>query len=196
MKNYLKLLTILFAVLIGGFITARAQTADYAFVVFETTVTREGAKTSDSNPEERRFYVSNIVTFAESDPSVFRNAAKEADEYFTAGIVEPLKAKGILHQYYDDGIRINNKVVYDLKTRAEVEDLREKTLQELQEQNVNIFTFRWTRDGKIDGLETTRPTLFYHEPDKPLYGANEMIFSSSTIQLPITESVKKRPRKN
>ena len=32
---------------------------------------------------------------------------KTADDYFTKNIVEPLQAKGILHEYYDDGVQVN-----------------------------------------------------------------------------------------
>ena len=177
MKNYSQILPILCAVLISIFASsdANAQTdeSNYAFVVFETTVTKSGIETSDTNPEERRFYVSNVVEFPERDSYVFRHADKIADEYFTANVVEPLKAKGILHQYYDDAIRINNNVVYRLDTRAEVEDLQKQVLQELKEQNANIFTFNWTREKGAKGLETSQPTLFYHESGKPLYGVSE-----------------------
>ncbi len=133
---------------------AQADESNYAFVVFETTVTKKGVETSDANPEERRFYVSNVVEFPERDPSIFRNAEKIADEYFVANVVKPFEAKGILHEYYDDAIHLNNGVVYRLDTRAEVEDLRERSIQELKEQNANIFTFNWTRGKDAKGLET------------------------------------------
>jgi hypothetical protein len=153
---------------------AQADESNYAFVVFETAVTQKGVETSDKNPQERRFYVSNVVEFPERDALIFRNAAKIADEYFVANVVEPMKAKGILHEYYDDGIHINNSVVYRLDTRAEVEELQKEALQELKEQGVNIFSFNWTRVEGAKGLETSRPTLFYHEPGKPLYGEKSL----------------------
>ncbi len=177
MKKLSQFLQILLAVLISVVapLIARAQTdeSNYAFVVFETTVTKKGVETSDTNPAERRFYVSNVVEFPERDASIFRNAPKIADEYFTANVVEPLKAKGFLHQYYDDGIHINNSVVYRLDTRAEVEELRLKTLDELKEQNTNVFTFNWTRDKEAKGLETSQPMLFHHDSEQPLYSLSE-----------------------
>jgi hypothetical protein len=153
---------------------AQADESNYAFVVFETAVTQKGVETSDKNPQERRFYVSNVVEFPERDALIFRNAPKIADEYFVANVVEPLAAKGILHQYYDDGIHINNGVVYRLDTRAEVEELQKEALRELKEQSVNIFTFRWTRGEGAKGLETSQPMLFYHAPGKPLYGEKSL----------------------
>ena len=164
---------ILFAVLLACVFAGRSQAQtdepNYVFVIFETTVTRQGVETSDVNPEERRFYVSNVVAIPSADPALVRRASKTADEYFTATVADPMKAKGILHQYYDDGIRINDNVVYRLDTRAEVEDLQKKTLLELKEQGANIFTFTWAYGEKTNGLDTSKPALFYHEPKKPLY---------------------------
>jgi hypothetical protein len=191
MNSYRKLLPILFAVLIslGASGIARAQYNDYAFVVFETTVTKKGVETSDANPEERRFYISNVVEFSEGNASVFRNAAKLADEYFIANVVKPMEAKGILHQYYDDAITINNKASY-VETRPDVEDLRKKVLADLQEQNANVFTFTWTRDKNAKGLETSNPTLVKHNPEQPLYGAVE-----TKTTAPVTPTTPKTPEK-
>ena len=173
MKRCSHILYILLAVLLGCVFVSKLQAQtdepNYVFVVFETTVTRQGVETSDAKPEERRFYVSNVVAIPSADPALLRRASKLADEYFIATVVDPLKAKGILHQYYDDGIRINNNVVYRLDTHAEVEDLQKKVLLELKEQSTNIFTFTWAYGEKMNGLETSKPTLFYHEPKKPLY---------------------------
>jgi hypothetical protein len=178
MNRYAKISLLLFVVLLMTVPLAAVRAQDdeqnYAFVIFETAVTRKGVETSSENPEERRFYVSNVVEFPSSDPALFRRASKIADEYFTQTVVEPLKAKGILLEYYDDGIRINDDVVYRLDTRAEVEELRQKVLKDLKEQNVNIFTFTWVRDGTPNGTDTSRPSLFYHDPQQPLYGASEM----------------------
>ena len=153
MKRYSQILSILFGVVLGcvfvGKSYAQTDEPNYVFVIFETTVTRQGVETSDANPEERRFYVSNVVAIPSADPELLRRASKLADEYFTATVVDPMKSKGILHQYYDDGIRINDNVVYRLDTRAEVEELQKKVLQELREQSANIFTLYlglWRKD--------------------------------------------------
>jgi hypothetical protein len=176
MKNHTKLLPILFAILISILASgnARAQNdyTNYGFVVFETTVSQKGVEASDKNPSERRFYVSNVVEFPERDRSIFRNAYKIADEYFIANVVKPSEAKGILHKYYDDGIKINNSASY-VETRADVEDLRKQILEDLKRQNANVFTFYWTRDKDTKGLETSKPTLFNRGSEQPLYGAGE-----------------------
>ncbi len=174
MKNNSRILTILFAVSLTAIFvgTAQAQYLDYGFVVIETTVTKQGVETSDKKPTERRFYVSSVVEFSEADASVFRSAGKLAAEYFIANVVEPMKAKGILHKYYDDGIKINNNDSY-VETRPDVEDLRKKILEDLKEQNANVFTFYWTRDKNVKGLESSQPTLLYRGSEQPLYGAGE-----------------------
>ena len=179
MKNYSRLLTVLFAGLIftGASVGVRAQdnNTNYAFVVFETSVTKKGVETSDKNPQEQRIYISNIVEFPNNtmnDRSVFRNAFKVADEYFIANVSKPLETKGILHQYYDDAIKINNNASY-LEIRADVEDMRKQVLENLKERNANVFTFNWTRDNKANGLETSAPTLLYRGAEQPLYGVNE-----------------------
>ena len=172
MRNYTKLLPVLMAVLISisASVSVNAQNdyMNYGFVVFETTVTKKGVETSDANPSERRFYVSNVVEFPERDRSIFRNAGKLADEYFIANIGNPLEEKGILHKYYDDAIKINNRASY-VETRADVEDLRKKVLEDLKEQNANVFTFYWTRGKDAKGLETSKPTLLYRGSEQPLY---------------------------
>ena len=149
------------------------ETNNFVFVTFETNVSRTNVATSDDSPNERRFYVSNVVAIPMGDPAEERRASKTADTFFTANLVEPLKLKGILHQYYDDAIKINDSVIYRLDTRAEVEALRLKVLEDLKGQNANVFTFTWMYGQKGNGLETTKPALFHRGPEQPLYGEKE-----------------------
>src|SRR5258708_6017223 len=177
MKNSMKVMSLVLVVLLTIILVpaAKAQAdTQYMFVIFETAVTKKGVETSDEFPEERRFYVSNIVGFSTSDQAMIRRASKIADDYFTANVVKPMEGKGIAHEYFDDGIRINDNVIYRLDTRADVEALRTKVLQDLKEQSANIFTFTWAKDQKTNGLATASPVLFYHEPKKPLYGVTEI----------------------
>ena len=131
-----------------------------------------------------------------NDRSVFRNAFKVADEYFIANVVKPMEAKGILHQYYDDAITINNKESY-LDTRALVEEARTRVLENLKERNANVFTFNWTRDDNAKGLETSQPTLLYRGAEQPLYGASEVKPAQSKTVEPaqITPNTKTPPKK-
>ena len=154
---------------LAGIAMAQNQSV-YTFVVFETTVTQKGVETSDAHPQERRFYVSSIVEFTENDPSVERNASKIADNYFTATVVKPLEAKGILHQYYDDAIHMNDGVVYRLDTKADVEEVRQKAFERLKNMDVNVFSFTWDRTKGTMGLEDSKPVLIAHNPEQPLYG--------------------------
>jgi len=190
-QQYLSLLIALIVTLgIAGVVNAKADEPYYVFVIFETTVTKSNVETSDSNPSERRFYISNVVAIPSRDRSLLRKAKPSADEYFTAAVVEPLKAKGISHQYYDDGIRINNDVVYALDTRAEVEDLQKKVVEELKEQSANVFTFTWIYGEKMKGLETSRPILVHHEPGKPLYDVTEPKLSMPASKPPVKKPVR------
>ena len=173
MKNNYRLLLISFVAVSFMWVVpslVRAQSeVDYAFVVIETTVTRKGIETNDKNPEERRFYISNIVEISQSDKSAYRNANKTADEYFIKGVVKPMEAKGILHQYYDNNVVINANKSYVSETReVAVENLRE-TLDGLKGQNANIFTFNWFYGKVPDGLESTHLKLLVHKPEQPLY---------------------------
>lgn len=194
MKKYIKSLPLITALVVLSLVpnVVRAESANYAFVTFETAVTRQGIETSDTNPEERRIYISNIVKFPGNDQAMFRRASKIADDYFIATIVDPMKEKGILFHYYDDAIRINDRAVYDLVTRADVEELRAKVMENLKEQNVNVFTFNWTLNGKTNGLETSQPALIQHNPEQPLYGASEI---KEAVIAP-DSTVKKGARKN
>jgi len=204
MKKHTQLLSILFAVLITisavGTVQAQSDNTNYGFVVFETTVTKKGVETSDKNPAEQRIYISNIVEFPNNtmqDRSTFRNAYKVADEYFIANVSKPLEEKGILHQYYDDAITVNNKESY-LDTRELIEEARRRVLENLKERNANVFTFNWTRDKNATGLETSQPTLLYRGAEQPLYGAGE---TKTTAPQPNNQvspkpPVKKQSRKN
>ena len=198
MKDFTKILPVIFAILLVG-VSAKLSTAravdepNYAFVVFETTVTQKGVETSDAHPEERRFYVSNIVAFPASDQALFRRAAKVAADYFIAAVVEPMKAKGILHQYYDDAIHINNSVVFELDTKTDVEEVRVKALQDLKEQNANVFTFTWVRGNAPGGLEMSKPVLLQHKSTQPLYGVVDQKMPPAKENGP---APKKRPRED
>lgn len=210
MKLYSRINALFFAltILFGAAGAVHAQKEDnsdyrnYAFVVFETTVTKKGVETSDSNPAERRFYISGVVEFPERDRSIFRNAFKIADAYFIANVSGPLEAKGIVHKYYDDAITINNKASY-LETREDVEKLREKVLADLKERNANVFTFNWTRDENANGLETSQPTLVHRGAEQPLYGApasksaeTKPNVSAAPIQKPSPKPAAKKTKRN
>jgi hypothetical protein len=176
-----------FAVFLGAVLSMFAMpgkacsqdTVDYAFVVIETQVTRKGVETSDRNPEERRFYISNIVEIPLSNTGNYRNANKAADAYFTKTIVEPMALKGILHHYYDNNVVINNNGSYVSETREAAEENRKNTLDGLKEQNANIFTFNWNYSGDASGLDSSRPALLVHGSEQPLYGADEKHAESS-----------------
>jgi hypothetical protein len=180
MKYYLRSIAVLLMVLLFTSVVPcratalhfEARTGYFPFVVIETTVTRQGIKTSSANPEERRFYVSDVIEFPDN-PQLYRKADELVDEYFVKTVVEPMKAKGILLTYYMQDVKIDNGAVYTPATKAEAEELRKKTLEELKEMSANVFTFTWQYGKQSKGLETASPKLFFHDPEKPLYGESK-----------------------
>ena len=165
MKNITLTFIISTIILMFG-VTANAQN-DWTFVRFETTVTRDGVETSDANPTERRFYISNIV----QSPGNLRSyqLPKIIDEYFTANVVEPFKAKGITHQYYDSDVDMDCGSVLGAKDKADAEEKLAKCIEDTKEQDrITIYTFNWTF-GDARGLETTQPTLIFRSKDSPNY---------------------------
>lgn len=161
------LLSLIISVFAFGFtVTAKAE-GNWTFVVFETTVTREGVETGSENPQERRFFVSNVV----ETPDELRSyqVPKLADEYFTANVVEPLKAKGVSIDYYDDGVQVDCDSVLGAKDKRDAEAKRAACIEDLKEHgNVNIYSFFWTL-GAAKGLATTNPTLIFRGTDTPNY---------------------------
>lgn len=140
----------------------------YTFVVIETSVSRDGEEISSRNPQERRFYVSNVIAFP-GDPQLKAKADEIADYYFTKTISEPLKAKGILLEWYERDVQIDGGAVYTPASRAEAEELRLKTLEELKEQNANVFTFTWQLVKEPKGMDMAKPALFERDPEQPLH---------------------------
>ena len=167
-------LAIVTGLMIGPSFVQAQDDRDYAFVVIETTVTKKGVETSDKNPEERRFYISNIVEIPLTDKSAYRNANKSADAYFIKSVVKPMEAKGVMHQYYDENVVVNANKSYVSETRALADENYKETLDGLKEQNANVFSFTWIYGKEPSGLETAKPTLVTHNPQQPLYGVSEI----------------------
>ena len=153
-------------VMFGFAFSVKAQRL-WTYVVVETAVSRADAGEDSDEPDERRFYVSEVVEVPESVPDY--NVSKTADAYFMKNIVEPLKAKGINHEYYDDGVEVNCGSVLAVKDKQDAEAKRAACIADLKEQgSVNIYSFIWTF-GAAKGLATTRPTLIFRGQETPNY---------------------------
>jgi hypothetical protein len=141
-------------------------TGDWFFVVVETHVHQKGVETSDAHPEERRWYVSNVVVLPANIADY--SAKKKAGEYFDTNVVEPAKARGILVDYYDDEMQINGGSVIRVDSRAQAEEMRTKDIADHKEQGGNIYSFELVF-GPAKGEETSKPKLIYRNKDQPNY---------------------------
>ncbi len=139
---------------------------DWFFVVVETHVHQKGVETDSEHPEERRWYVSNLVTLPANIPDY--SAKKKAGEYFDANVVEPAKRRGILVDYYDDEMQINGGSVIRVDSRAQAEEMRNKDIADRKEQGGNIYSFEIVF-GPAKGEETSKPKLIYRNKEQPNY---------------------------
>lgn len=143
---------------------------DWFFVVVETHVHQKGVETDSEHPEERRWYVSNLVVLPANIPDY--SAKKKAGEYFDANVVEPAQARGIAVDYYDDEMQINGGSVISVDSRAEAEELRTKDIADHKQQGGNIYSFELVF-GPAKGEETSKPKLIYRNKDQPNYEAGK-----------------------
>ncbi|MFN8610551.1 MAG: hypothetical protein U0931_23630 [Vulcanimicrobiota bacterium] len=133
------------------------------FVVIETTVQRAGQEVSSKNPQERRWYISNLVDMPQPYPGY--TLRKMADEYFTAQVVNKLKAQGLQLNYYDNNVEINDGAVYAMNSDQDVEQARARAIEDHRNQSGNIFSFDWSFDLTV----ATQPRLLHRDKSNPLY---------------------------
>jgi hypothetical protein len=153
-----------------GAVAAHYSDGDWFFVVVETHVHPSAVEVSNEHPEERRWYISNVVSLPANIPSY--SDKKKVGEYFDANVVEPAKKNGIAVDYFDQELEINGGSVLAMKSRAEAEDARQKDVEEHKEQGGNIYSFNVTF-GPAKGEETSQPHLVYRSKDQPNYEAQK-----------------------
>ncbi len=143
-----------------------AATGDWFFVVVETHVHQKAVETDDEHPEERRWYISNVVALPANIADY--SSKKKAGEYFDANVVAPAKTRGILVDYYDDEMQINGGSVLAMGSRAQAEEMRNKDLEDRKEQGGNIYSFELVF-GPAKGEETSKPKLIHRNKEQPNY---------------------------
>jgi hypothetical protein len=141
-------------------------TGDWFYVVVETHVHQQAVETSSEHPEERRWYISNVVTLPENIPDY--SAKKKAGEYFDANVVAPAKTHGLVVDYYDDELQINGGSVIGVDSREQAEEMRKKEIEDRKEQGGNIYSFEIVF-GTTKGEETSKPKLIHRNKDQPNY---------------------------
>ena len=139
---------------------------DWFFVVVETHVHQKAVETDSEHPEERRWYISNVVALPANIPDY--SAKKKAGEYFDANVVEPAKTRGIVVDYFDDEMQINGGSVIRVDSRAQAEEMRTKDIADRKEQGGNIYSFELVF-GPAKGEETSKPKLIYRNKEQPNY---------------------------
>ena len=146
----------------------RKATTMWLFVEIETTVHREGVPTSGENPNERRWYLSNVIVQPEDVPTY--SLTKEMFmPYFSRNVMDPAENRGILIDYGEQDVRLcgdGSKANYE--SRAQAEEQRKKEIEYRKNQTGNIYSFEIDFNSP-KGEETSKPKLIYHDKQQPNY---------------------------
>jgi len=148
--------------------TAKPNTV-YLFIEVETKVYRKGIGISSENPEERRWYMSNVVVQPEDVPT-YSLIKQIVMPYFSRNVMDPFEARGFSLDYGEQDVRLNGEVSQaNYATRAEAEEQRTKEIEYRKGQSGNIYSFElvW---GPAKGEETSQPKLIYRDKEQPNYG--------------------------
>ncbi len=149
---------------------ARRADAAYLYVEIETKVYRKGIEISSENPEERRWYFSNVVVQPEDVPS-YSLAKRKIMPYFSRNVMDPFEARGFSLDYGDEDVRICGETSRaNYETRAEAEAERDKEIEYRKGQGGNIYSFELVWDS-TKGEEVSKPKLIYRDKEQPNYGA-------------------------
>lgn len=149
--------------------TKAAPDAAYLFIEVETKVYRKGIEISNENPEERRWYMSNVVEQPEDVPT-YSLIKKKVMPYFSRNVMEPFEARGFSLDYGDQDVKLNGDVSYaNYATRAEAEEQRNKEIEYRKGQGGNIYSFELVWDV-TKGEEVSKPKLIYRDKEQPSYG--------------------------
>jgi len=153
---------------VGASATHKANTV-YLFVEIETTVHRAGVETSSANPNERRWYMSNVVVQPEDVPT-YSLIKQRIMPYFSRNVMDPAETRGILIDYGEQDVRLNGEssfANYESRERAEQE--RNKMIEYRKGQSGNIYSFELDFASPKGGEETSKPKLIYRDKEQPNY---------------------------
>jgi len=142
----------------------------YLYVEVETKVYRKGVEISGENPEERRWYFSNVVVQPEDVPS-YSLIKQKIMPYFSRNVMDPFEARGFSLDYGDQDVRVNGETSRaNYESKEEAEKARDEELEYRKNQSGNIYSFEivW---GPAKGEETSKPKLIYRDKEQPNYGA-------------------------
>jgi hypothetical protein len=148
--------------------TPNADSA-YMFVEIESKVYRKGVEISSENPEERRWYFSNVIVQPMDIPS-YSLIKQRFIPYFSRNVMDPFEARGFSLDYGEQDVRINGDVSrVNYESRAEAEEARNKEIEYRKGQSGNIYSFELVLEGTPKGEETSKPKLIYRDKGQPSY---------------------------
>ncbi len=136
------------------------------FFTIETKAYRAGVEVSSANPEERRWYISNLVQLPSGEVSY--GLRKKMDQYFEANVVEPAKKRGVALDYYEQDVMLNGGSVVGVSSREQGQEMRDQEIADRKEQSGNIYSFNFVF-GPAKGEETSQPRLIYRDKEQPSY---------------------------
>jgi hypothetical protein len=140
----------------------------YLFVEIETVVHRAGVETSSDNPEERRWYISNVIVQPKGVPT-YSLKKQRFIPYFSRNVMDPAEARGIVIDYGEQDVRLNGESSFaNYATRAEAEEERNKAIEYRKGQSGNIYSFEINFDNP-KGEETSKPKLIYRDDTQRHY---------------------------
>lgn len=170
-KLALCLLTLLLAILplsVSRSVSSSPAENVYLFVEIETVVHRAGVETSSENPNERRWYFSNVIVQPEDVPT-YSLKKQRFMPYFSRNVMDPAEARGILIDYGEQDVRLNGESSRaNYETRAEAEEERNKAIEYRKGQSGNIYSFEINFDNP-KGEETSKPKLIYRDETQRHY---------------------------
>jgi hypothetical protein len=170
-KLSLCLLTLGLAILplsVSGSVSSSPADNAFLFVEIETVVHRAGVETSSENPEERRWYFSNVIVQPE-DVLTYSLKKQRFMPYFSRNVMDPAEARGILIDYGEQDVRLNGESSFaNYATRAEAEEERNKAIEYRKGQSGNIYSFEINFDNP-KGEETSKPKLIYRDKEQAHY---------------------------
>jgi hypothetical protein len=143
-------------------VQAEKRFAAYLFIEVETVVYPKGKEDDDDYPQERRWYISNVI----EQPQDVRDYSLKKQKfipYFSKNVMDPAEARGIMIDYGEQDLKINGESsIGSYATKAEAEAARTKEIEYRKNQSGNIYTFEIDfRSQK--GEETSKPKLLYRD---------------------------------
>lgn len=127
-----------------------------------------GVETSSEHPEERRWYISEVIVQPEDVPD-YSLVKQKFMPYFSRNVMDPAEKRGILIDCGEQDVRLNGEVSYvSYLSRAEAEDQRNKDIEYRKNQSGNIYSFVIDFNSP-KGEATSKPKLIYRDKEQPNY---------------------------